>query len=86
MNEKRKEIGRVIHYFSRIGVGVVELKNEIKLGDKIQIEGATTSFTQTVESMEIDKKKIDKATAGQLIGLKVKDRVRVGDKVYKIGT
>jgi len=83
MGEK-KAIGRITHYFSKIDVAVIELSDDIKVGNKIKIEGATTSFEQVVESMEIENKKVETATAGQSIGLKVKERVRPHDSVYKI--
>lgn len=83
MVEKRL-IGKITHYFTKIGVAVIELSDEIKVGDKIRIEGATTSFEQVVDSMEIDNKKVQTATKGQSIGLKVKERVRPPDKVYKL--
>jgi len=54
------------------------------VGDEISIEGATTNFRQKVTSMEIEHKKVDVAKAGQSIGLKVEERVREGDIVYKI--
>ncbi|MEM4647777.1 MAG: translation elongation factor-like protein [Candidatus Pacearchaeota archaeon] len=78
------EIGKVVHYFSKIGVAVVELKDNIKKGDKIHIKGHTTDFTQKVESMQINHKPINEAKSGEEIGLKVKDRVREGDIVYKV--
>ncbi|MEM1577482.1 MAG: U32 family peptidase C-terminal domain-containing protein [Candidatus Pacearchaeota archaeon] len=78
------EIGKVVHYFSKIGVAVVELKDNIKKGDKIHIKGHTTDFTQKVESMQINHKPINEAKSGEEIGLKVKDKVREGDIVYKI--
>jgi len=81
----KKLIGKITHYFPKIGVAVVELQDEIRIGDKIRIEGATTSFEQQVESMEIDKEKVKTATMGQAIGLKVKERVRPNDSVYRIG-
>ncbi len=62
----------------------VELSDGVKGGDKIRIEGATTSFEQVIESMEIDNEKVELATVGQSIGLKVKDTVRLHDSVYKI--
>ena len=83
MTEK-KLIGKITHYFSKIGVVVVELSDEIKVGDRISIEGATTSFEQVVDSMEIDNKKMETATKGQAIGLKVKEKVRPHDSVYKL--
>lgn len=81
---EKKLIGRITHYFPKIGVAVVELSDDVKVGDGIRIEGATTSFEQVIESMEIENEKVELATVGQSIGLKVKDRVRLHDSVYKI--
>jgi len=80
---ERKEIGRITHYFPKIGVAVVELSDTIQVGDKILIKGYTTEFEQTVESMQIEHKNIQSAGAGQSIGLKVVQRVRENDRVYK---
>ena len=77
-------IGKVTHYYPKIGVAVIELSEELKVGDRISIEGATTNFEQTVESMEIEHQKVEAAKAGNSIGLKVIDRVRENDNVYKI--
>jgi len=82
--EKGKIIGKVVHYYTNIGVGVIELTGALKVGDKIKIKGATTDFEQEVESMQIEQDKIEKAKKGQSIGLKVKDHVRQHDKVYKL--
>ncbi|MCD6538219.1 translation elongation factor-like protein [Candidatus Bathyarchaeota archaeon] len=85
MSERKlKEVGRVTHYFTRISVAVVELSDKLSIGDKILIQGATTNFEQTVQSMQIEHKNITTAEAGQSIGLKVEQRVREGDRVYKI--
>ena len=85
MSERElKEVGKVTHYFTRIGVAVVELTDTLSVGDRILIKGATTNFEQTVESMQIEHKNIDVAHSGQSIGLKVDQRVREGDRVYKI--
>jgi len=77
------EVGRVTHYFSKISVAVVELKAPLAVGDHILIKGPTTDFEQVVESMQIEHKNIQKAEAGQSIGLKVAQRVREKDIVYK---
>lgn len=84
MSGELVEVGRVTHYFSRIGVAVVELKAPLKLGDKILIRGATTNFEQTVESMQVEHKPVQEAGPGQSVGIKVKDRVREKDIVYKV--
>lgn len=80
---EKKLIGEITHYFTGIGVAVIELSDDIKIGDKIRIEGATTAFDQVVDSMEIENEKVETATRGQSIGLKVKERVRPADVVYR---
>ncbi|KPV62209.1 MAG: hypothetical protein AOA65_1980 [Candidatus Bathyarchaeota archaeon BA1] len=84
MEEKPQEVGKVTHFFSKISVAVVELKAPLSVGDKIRIQGPTTNFEQTVQSMQIEHKDVKTAKAGQSIGLKVNDRVREKDTVYKI--
>ncbi|MBC8501248.1 MAG: hypothetical protein H8D38_05810 [DPANN group archaeon] len=80
-----KEIGVVTHYFTNISVGVVEItKGTLKTGDTIHIKGATSDFTQKVQSLQIEHEKIEEAKKGQSIGLKVKEHVREQDKVFKI--
>ena len=82
---EKKLVGKVTHYFTKIEVGVIELSDEVRVGDRISIEGATTSLQQTIESMEIEHEKVQVAKAGQSIGLKTSQRVREGDLVYKLG-
>jgi putative protease len=82
--ELGKEVGKVNHYYTKLGVGVIELTDTLKVGDKIRIKGATTDFEQTVDSMQIEHDKIEEAKAGQSIGLKVKEHVREHDVVYKL--
>lgn len=79
-----EEVGRVTHYFGRIGVAIVELSGELKLGDEVHIVGATTDFTQAVESMEIEHEKVEGAQKGQSVGIKVVQPVRERDRVYKV--
>jgi len=84
LGEELQEVGKVTHFFARINVAVVELKTLISVGDRIVIKGPTTNLEQTVESMEIEHEKVTRAEAGQSIGLKVNNRVRENDAVYKI--
>jgi hypothetical protein len=77
------EVGRITHFFSKIGVAVIELKKPLQVGDTIVLKGPTTDFEQPVESMQIEHKDVRKAEAGQSIGLKVAQRVRETDLVYK---
>lgn len=84
MSKSLEKIGEISHYFTRINVAIVEITSPIKLGDRIAVKGMTTNFEQTAESMQIEGKNIEKAEAGDSIGLKVQDRVRKGDIVYKL--
>ena len=81
---EKKLIGKVSHYFTNIGVGVIELASNVAVGDKISIEGATTNIQQPIKSMQINHKDVKTAKKGDSVGLKVKDRVRPGDNVYKV--
>jgi putative protease len=83
--ERKMEIrvGKVTHYFNRIGVAVLELTGELKVGDTISILGRITEFEQRVGSLEIDHHKIQSAGPGQQVALAVIDTVRAGDLVYK---
>jgi len=81
--ENLVEVGRVTHYFTKISVAVVELKAPLAVGDRIVIRGPTTNFEQIVESMQIEHKNVQRAEAGQSIGLKVAQRAREKDIVYK---
>lgn len=77
-------VGKVTHYFTKIGVAVIDLEAPLAVGDTISIEGATSNFQQNVDSMQIEHKNVDSAKKGDSIGMKVKDRVRGGDNVYKV--
>ncbi len=81
---EKTPVGKVTNYLSKISVAIIELSGPLKIGDKIAIVGATTDFQQTVKSMQIERESIESAKSGQAIGLKVKDRVRPGDTVYRI--
>ena len=78
-----KPIGEITHYYSKIGVGIIELKDVLKVGEKIKIKGHSTEFDQSVDSIQIDHKEVEEAKSGDVIGLKVNDKVREGDEVYK---
>lgn len=80
----KKLIGEVTHFFGNISVVVIKLKAGLKEGEKILIEGATTNFEQEAKSMQIEHKAVEAGKKGQSVGLKVQDRCREGDKVYKV--
>jgi putative protease len=81
---EKKPVGKVTHFFTHIGVAVIEVSDTLNIGDTISFEGASTNFQQKIDSMQIEKKQIESAKKGQVIGLKTMDKVREGDLVYKI--
>lgn len=81
--EEVVEVGHVTHFFSKISVAVIELTATLAVGDTIIVKGPTTDFEQRVESMQIEHVNVQQAKAGQSIGLKVAERVREKDTVYK---
>ena len=76
-----KEVAVVTHYFTNIGVAVIKLSADIKVGDTIQFQGSDTDFEQVVDSMQVEHEPIQEAKKGDEVGLKVKDKVKEGDKV-----
>ncbi|MFH0859631.1 MAG: translation elongation factor-like protein [Candidatus Altiarchaeota archaeon] len=80
-----EEIGEVFSYFSKVGVAAVKLTGgELNVGDTVRIKGAKTDFTMHVESMQVDRDPVETASAGQSIGIKVPEKVRGSDIVYKV--
>jgi translation initiation factor IF-2 len=77
-------VGHVTHYYNRIGVAVIELRDELKIGDTILLLGHTTDFTQRVASMEINHQRVLEVGAGQEVAIKVDEPVRKLDQVYKV--
>jgi U32 family peptidase len=79
------QVGRVTRYFGKAGVAAIEIQaGGLHVGDTIQIRGKTTDFSQVVESMQLEHEVIQTATPGQLVGIKVQERVREHDLVYKV--
>jgi len=79
-----KKVGEVTHYWGKISVAGIRLTATLSQGDNIRIKGATTDFEQTVGSMQIEHENMETAKKGEEIGLKVKEKVRRGDTVYKV--
>ena len=77
-------IGKVSDFFAKPVVAGIELTAPLKAGDKIHIAGHTTDVELTVESMQIDNVDVKEAKAGDAVGIKISDRVRRGDTVYKV--
>ncbi|MEM5793792.1 MAG: translation elongation factor-like protein [Candidatus Aenigmatarchaeota archaeon] len=81
----KKLVGKVTHYYGKIGVAVVELQDELSVNDEVIIEGKVTKLRQKPPlSMQIEHKNVEVAKAGDSIGLKVDEKVRENDLVYKV--
>ncbi|OGY23602.1 MAG: hypothetical protein A2172_00045 [Candidatus Woykebacteria bacterium RBG_13_40_15] len=79
-----KQIGRITHFYDHISVGVVELTGNLKVGDKIHIQGTHDDFEQEVESMQLEHENIQSAKKGQAIAIKVSQPVHDNDKIFKV--
>ena len=82
---KEEKIGLVANYFSKISVAAIDITDgKLSVGDTLHFVGHTTDFNSTVQSMQIEHKSVTEAKKGDSVGLKVSERVRAGDIVYKI--
>lgn len=80
-----EKIGEVVKFFAKPSVAAVKItQGEVKVGDTLKFTGHTTDFENAIESMEINNASVEKAVAGDYIGIKVSDRVRPGDEVFKV--
>jgi len=80
-----EEVGVVVKFFAKPSVAALKItKGSIKRGDMLKYKGHTTDFAEEVKSMEIDNQTVDEATVGDMIGIKVEERVREKDTVYKV--
>lgn len=77
-----KQLATVTHYFDNIGVAVLNLKGKLRVGDTIHIQGHSTDFTQTVDSMQVEHKPVEQAKPGDDVALKVAQKVHENDKVF----
>ena len=84
MEQEKKLVGKIAHFYGKISVAVVDLTDKLSVGDEISIEGPSTNFTQTVDSMQIEHKNIKDAKKGDSIGLMVVNVVRENDSVFKM--
>jgi hypothetical protein len=83
LSEEVVQVGHIAHFFSKISVAVVELTAPLTVGDRILVKGPQTDFEQVIESMQIEHVNIQRAEAGQSIGLKTAQHVHERDIVYK---
>ncbi len=79
-----KVVGKITHYFPKVGVAVVRIGDDLNTGDQVRISGPHQNFSQQVTSMQVEHQTITHATKGQEVGMKVSQPVRAGDVVYRI--
>jgi len=80
----KERVGKIMHYFDRIGVAVIELEGNLSEGDSLSIEKDGNAFEQKAASMQIDRKPVKSAGKGEAIGMKVLQAARPGAEVYRI--
>lgn len=78
-----EQVGKIIHYYDRIGVGVVRLEGDLRLGDTIHVKGKVSDFEQTVASMQVEHKNVETGRKGEEVAIKLNERAKEGDPVYK---
>ncbi len=79
------KVGEVMKFFSKPSVAAIKITDgALQVGDRIKFRGHTTDFEDQIQSMQIENQSVQKAEVGAMIGIKVKDRVREKDVVYKI--
>lgn len=79
-----EEIGKVTHYYGKIGVAIIELSGGLKVGDRIKIQSKSGEFEQAVDSMEVEHRPVQAAEKGDVIGLKATERASEGATVYRL--
>lgn len=78
------KVGTVTHWYGEISVAGIDLEGDLAVGDTIHIAGATSDFTQTVDSMQVDHEDVEAAKAGDSIGIKTTEHARINDEVFKV--
>ena len=78
-----KEVGKVTHFYDKISVVVVELSGNLRVGDKVHIQGTNDDFEQVVESMQLEHKDVKEGKKGEAVAIKVDQLVHKNDKVFK---
>jgi hypothetical protein len=82
---EERQAGTVDHFFDKISVAMIKLTEAVKVGDKIRIKAKAGEFVQAIASMQIDRVPAQEGKAGDIISLKIDQKVHKGDMVYKVG-
>ena len=81
---QEKEIGKITHYYGHLSVGIIQLTDTLKVGESIHFKGHSSDFTQSIDSMQIEHASVPEAKLGDMVGIKVAQKVHPGDKVFKV--
>ncbi len=81
---QEKEIGKITHYYDHLGVGIIQLTDTLKVGETIHVKGHSEDFTQPIDSLQIEHASVTEAKLGDIVGIKVAQKVHPGDKVFKV--
>jgi len=81
---QEKEIGKVAHYYGHLGVGIIELSDTLKVGETIHVKGHSEDFNQAVDSIQIEHANVSEAKSGDMVGIKIAQKVHPKDKVFKV--
>jgi len=81
---QEKEIGNITHYYGHLNVGIIKLSDTLKVGETIHVKGHSEDFNQTVDSIQIEHVSVPEAKLGDMVGIKVAQKVHPGDRVFKV--
>ena len=81
---QEKEIGKITHYYGHLSVGIIELSDTLKVGETIHVKGHSEDFNQTIDSLQIEHANVSEAKLGDMVGIKVAQKVHPGDMVFKV--
>lgn len=81
---EEKLIGKIVHYYTNIGVGIIELVEALRAGEKVHVKGSSTDFEQVVDSMQVEHQNVEAAKAGESIGVKLAEKAKENDQVFKV--
>ena len=81
---KEKPIGKVVHWYDKLGVAVVKLNKALKVGSQVKVRRGEQEFTDTVTSMQLDHKSVKAGKKGEEVAIKVSQQVKEGAEIYAI--
>lgn len=84
MADKQTKVGKITHYYDKLGVGIIKLSGQLSVGDSIKMAGKDGEFTQVVDSMQVEHEAIKKGKKGDEVGVKLTQRAKDNSEVFKV--